>query len=45
MRTLKKLEQTKFELQLNKDLGNESMVKLLKAQVKKLEQKLKQQSI
>jgi hypothetical protein len=39
------LEQTKFELQLNKDLGNESMVKLLKAQVKKLEQKLKQQSI
>ena len=40
MRTLKKLEQTKFELQLNKDLGNKSMVELLQAQVEKLEQKL-----
>ena len=39
MKTLKRIEKLKFELQLNKDLGNKSIVELIKSQIKILENK------
>ena len=41
MKTLKRLEKLKFELQLNKDLGNKSIVELIKSKINKLENKQK----
>ena len=39
MKTLKRIEKLKFELQLNKDLGNKSLVELIKFKINKLENK------
>ena len=41
MSTLKRLETLKFELQLNKDLGNKSLVELITEKINILQNKLK----